>query len=69
MTTEPDDDPLLTRKERLAWALYANGSCWVAIGTYALSGFWQAVIAAGTSLITAAAGLGIQGLRNQGGRT
>lgn len=40
------------------------------IGTDQINGRWAAVIALGSALITAAAGLGIQGLRsNTGGRT
>jgi hypothetical protein len=60
----------LTRKEKLAWGLYSLGSLCVVLSTNAISGQWQAIAAFGTSLITAAAGLGIQGLRaTQGGRT
>lgn len=58
-----------TPKERVAWSLYGGGSFAVIVSTYALSGHWQAVAALGTSLITAAAGLGIAGLRpTTGGR-
>lgn len=58
-----------TQKEKLAWGLYVLGSCFVIFGTNAISGFWPAIVAIGTSLITAAAGLGIAGLRpTTGGR-
>jgi hypothetical protein len=58
-----------TKKERVGWFLYANGSLCVVWSTLVLAGFWQAVAAYGTSLITAAAGLGIAGLRpTTGGR-
>lgn len=60
----------LTPKERLAWLLYAAGSLLVVLSTNAINGAWPALAALGGSLITAAAGLGIQGLRpTQGGRT
>jgi hypothetical protein len=59
----------LTAKEKLAWPLYAGGSAMGIVSTYALSGFWQAVAATGAALITAAAGLGLTGLRaTTGGR-
>ena len=59
-----------TPKERFAWSLYVGGCVAVITSTYALSGHWQAVAALGTSLITAAAGLGLTGLRaSTGGRT
>lgn len=58
-----------TLKERVGWSLYTAGSSLVVLSTYVLTGHWQAVAAIGTSLITAAAGLGIAGLRpTTGGR-
>ncbi len=58
-----------TIKEKIGWLMYGGGSGFVVAGTYALSGKWQAIIAIGSSLITAAAGLGLTGLRpTTGGR-
>jgi hypothetical protein len=57
----------LTVKERLAWTFYVLGSVCIVVGTFNISGYWPSVMAMGSTLITAAAGLGIQGLRSNTG--